>query len=154
MKNKKYISTTITDYLKEDKITNELFFKELNGDTFYHQTKCEYVQNIIEHNFISEIHQGQARYTHGVYFLNHPNGNYGECTLSADIYGNFIDFTYDDFGDDWIRFRDSIEWNNYEDLTIKIRKEYPNVDGLLFNHLLVVWYPNKSIKNIKLYDKK
>ncbi len=71
--------------------------------------------------------------------------------MSSEIFGNFIDFTNDDLGDDWIEFRDSFNWNNYEDLTLKIRDKYPNIDGILFSFLIVVWYPNKSIKNIKLW---
>src|SRR5574343_388253 len=152
MEFKKFIATTIIEYLNENNNSNYINFKLLNGDIFYHQTKCENIINIINNNFISQIHQGQARYTHGVYFLNHPNGGYGECTLSAEIFGNFIDFTNDDLGDDWIQFRDSFNWNNYEYLTLKIRNKYKNIDGLLFNHLLVVWYPEKSIKNIKLLE--
>jgi len=148
---RKIITTTIREFINENNNLSKFNIKTLNGDIFYHQTNCEYVENIIKNNFISNIHSGQARYTHGVYFLNHPNGKYGKCTLSSEIFGNFIDFTNDDLGDDWIEFRDSFNWNNYEDLTLKIRDKYPNIDGILFSFLIVVWYPNKSIKNIKLW---
>lgn len=148
---KKEIITTIKQYLTENE-SSQIRVKTLKGETFYHQTQCQNVENIQKNNFISTIHQGQARYTHGVYFLSHPNGSYGECTLSSQIYGNFIDFSEDDLGDDWIQLRDSFNWNNYEDLTTNIREKYNNIDGLLFSHLLVVWYPNKSIKNIKLME--
>jgi hypothetical protein len=145
------INETIHHVLNEDlNISSEIRKKTLNGDIFYHQTNCVNAENIIKNNFISRIGQGQARYTHGVYFLNHPHGSYGDCTLSAEIFGVFIDFTDDDLGDNWFEFRDSFEWDNYEDLTIKIRDKYQEIDGLLFNNLLVVWYPEKSIKNINL----
>lgn len=132
----------------EQFLTNNKFI-ELNSDTFYHQTTFSNATNILKNNFLSTIHQGQARFTHGIYFLNHPNGRYGECTLSAEISGKFLDFTQDEFGDDWIEFRDSFDWNDYDDLTINVREKYPNCDGILFNHLLVVWYPEKTIKNIQ-----
>ncbi len=152
MKKGKNLTTTLIDYVNETNIHENITTVILDGDVFYHQTTCDNAKNIISSNFISTIHQGQARYTHGVYFLNHPNGKYGECTLSADIFGKFIDFTHDDLGDRWFEFRDSFTWDNYEDLTMKIRETYKDIDGLLFDNLLVVWYPEKSITNIKKYN--
>ena len=134
--------------IEKTKITN------INGDIFYHQTDCKNVESIKKNGFKTSLHTGQARFTHGVYFLNHPQGLYGNCTLQANLYGNFLDFRdpNDMLGDKWINFKDSYNYNNDIDLTEKIRKNYPNVDGLIFDNLLVVWYPEMSVQNIKEYN--
>lgn len=127
---------------------------KIEGDVYFHQTDCRNVDLIKTAGFHTNLHTGQARYTHGIYFLNHPEGRYGDCTLQVNIYGNFLDFRdpNDILGDNWINFRDSYSYNNDIDLTEKIRKIYSNVDGLIFENLLVVWYPDRSIKNIQSFN--
>jgi hypothetical protein len=81
--------------------------------------------------------------------------NYDEITLECQINGNFIDFTDDELGDKWIDFRNNYNWNNYEDLTLSIQKDFPNADGIIFSnkHMIVVWYPKKSINLVQNLNK-
>jgi hypothetical protein len=129
-----------------------LGFIKLSNETFYHQTNRQAAPNIVANGFISTMHDGQARFTHGIYFLKHPKASYGEVTLSAEISGNFIDLTHDDMGDEWIKLRDSVNWDNYIDLTTQLRDNYPTADGIVFDekYMVVVWYPERCIKNIQI----
>lgn len=142
----------INKLLKENIISPNII--QLNNETFYHQTSPAQAQSILENGFNVYMHDGQARFTHGVYFLNHSEAHYGEKTLSVNINGNFIDFTNDELGHDWIDFRNSFDWNNYVDLTEKIQKAFPQADGLVFSnkYMLVVWYPEKCISNVQLIN--
>jgi len=148
---RKIIREVLTNHIKN---LNKPYIVNINGEMFYHQTNCNNIKSIKDNGFKSDLHNGQARFTHGVYFLNHPEGRYGDCTLQANIYGNFLDFRdeNDILGDKWINFRDSYEWDNYIDLTIKMRQDNKDIDGLIFDNLLVVWYPEKCIKNISEYN--
>lgn len=124
----------------------------INNETFYHQTSEPQAQSILQNGFHVHMHDGQARFTHGIYFLNHPEGHFGETTLTANVSGNFIDFTNDEMGDAWLALKSSYNWNNYVDLTLAIQKDFPNADGLVFNnkYMCVVWYPEKCISDIQL----
>lgn len=131
---------------------NKQKISKLDGEVYYHQTDCRNVDSIMKNGFHVDLTIGQARYTHGIYFLNHPEGSYGACTLQAKIYGHFLDFRdeNDVLGDAWVAFKGSYQWNNYLELTEKVRAGNPNIDGLLFDRMVVVWYPEKSIKEVKI----
>jgi len=125
---------------------------EITNETFYHQTNAANAGSILKNGFTTHMHDGQARYTHGVYFLKHPQGSYGNTTLVTTITGSFVDLTDDPFGDEWISLRDSVEWGNHTDLTVKLREKFPTADGIVFanRYLLVVWYPERCVKNIEI----
>lgn len=124
--------------------------KKVN-DCFYHQTNPWSAQSILENGFFVES-GGNQRFTEGIYLLSHPEGDYGNTTLKVCVSGNFIDFSHDSFGDEWVRFKRQY-WNgNYTDLTNKIKHDYPKADGILFDGMLVVWYPEK-IKKVEYYEK-
>jgi hypothetical protein len=91
---------------------------------------------------------GNQRYTEGVYLSNHPEGGYGEITLQVCVEGSFLDFTDDIFADEWVEFKNKYWKGNYTKLTEDIRKDFPRLDGIAFNSMLVVWKPEK-IKSIK-----
>lgn len=122
---------------------------------YYHQTSCENAQSILENGF-TYPNVGRADYTHGVYFLNFPDANYGPCTIQAIITGNFLDFSNpeDKFGDGWLHFKNSFEANGPEELTKKIRAAYPDLDGIIpMEKMIVVWNAD-SLSAVKLYSKK
>lgn len=145
----------ISDIVKEE-IQEVQFNTTSINEHFFHQTNQTLAKEILMTWFQSHLHDGQARFTHGVYFLKHGNASYGDTTLKAKISGSFIDLTDDDLGDKWIALRDSVEWNNHKDLTIKLRQKYHEADGIVLHnkYLIVVWYPEKCISEIELVSKK
>jgi len=103
------------------------------NEIFYHQTNEGNAKNILQTGFNGDIHDGQARFTHGVYFLKHSKANYGDVTISAHVDGNFINLINDDiFADKWKELKNSVQWNNESELSIKLRTAYPNADGIIF----------------------
>lgn len=109
---------------------------------WYHQTSKDNAKSILRDGFYIES-GGNQRFTEGVYFLHHGEGSYGGVTLECDIDGNFIDMDDKKYGERWMDFKGKYEWNNYTDLTEKIKSDYPNADGILFNSILVVWKPER-----------
>lgn len=119
--------------------------KKIKSCNWYHQTNRWNAQSILENGFYVDS-GGNQRFTEGVYLLNHPDGSYGETTLKVCVDGNFLDFTNDYMGDDWVAFKRKYWKGNYTDLTIDIRNEYPRADGIAFETMLVVWKPEKIKK--------
>lgn len=128
--------------------------KKINNEIWYHQTNQNASNLILKNGFRVFPGAGQARYTEGVYFLHHPNGGYGDVTLAATINGTFVDYSDDDFLFDWADFKDSVEWDNYSDLTKIVQQIHPDCDGIVFQSILVVWYPDKVIKNVNVLKPK
>ena len=124
--------------------------KKINNEIWYHQTNQNASNSILKNGFRVFPGYGQARYTEGVYFLHHPDGGYGDVTLTATINGTFVDYSDDDFLFDWVDFKNSVEWDNYSDLTKIVQQIHPECDGIVFQSILVVWYPNKVIKNVNV----
>ena len=116
--------------------------KTLNNCNYYHQTSVEAAQSIIENGFYVE-EGGNQRFTEGVYLLNHPGGDYGDTTLNVCVSGNFLDFSDDQYGDKWLEFKHKYWRGNYTKLTQDIRNDYPQIDGIMFENMLVVWKPEK-----------
>ena len=123
-------------------------FKKIDSCKWYHQTTENSALSIFKNGFFVDT-GGNQKYTEGIYFLNHPEGDYGDVTLKSCIKGNFIDFSKDEFGNEWVDFKNLYDWKNYTDLTKQIQKDYDKVDGILFQTVLVVWYP-KCIKETEL----
>lgn len=122
--------------------------KKVKG-CFYHQTNSWYAKNIVEEGFFIES-GGNQRFTEGIYLLSHPEGDFGDTTLKVLVKGKFIDFSDDVYGNEWVNFKRQYWKGNYTDLTEDIKKDYPKADGILFNGMLVVWYPDK-IKEIQYH---
>lgn len=123
------------------------------NDVWYHQTHNDAADIIVKQGFKVFRNQGQARYTEGIYFLNHPEGSYGTVTLAAEVKGKFVDFSKDDYLFDWQDFLKDIEWDNYHDLTNKMQDMFKDCVGIVFPSLLVVWYPEKAINKIWIHSR-
>jgi len=119
--------------------------KKINSCGFFHQTSESNMKSIIENGFVVES-GGNQRFTEGIYFLKHPEGEYGEKTIRACVQGNFLDLTDDEWGDTWRELKKEHRWKNYAELTDYLKKE-SKADGIIFPGMLVVW-DTKKIKDI------
>lgn len=122
---------------------------------YYHQTSCANAESILKNGF-TYPNVGRADYTHGIYFLNFPDANYGPCTIQTIITGNFLDFSNPDdkFGDGWLNFKNSFDANNPEELTKKVRAAYLDLDGIIPMEKMIVVWNTDSLSSIKLHSKK
>lgn len=114
--------------------------KKIDSCKWYHQTSEPGAKSIRKHGFFVD-EGGNQRFSEGIYLLNHPEGQYGETTIKSCVKGKFLDLSKDT--DDWIKLKKKYKWRNYTDLTKKIQKDNPKADGILFDGMLVVWYPKK-----------
>jgi hypothetical protein len=148
VKQKKYMKLTqMLQLILKENVTRRT--KQIDGETWYHQTHIGAAEMIMRQGFKVFSGQGQARYTEGSYFLNHPEGRYGDVVLGAKITGKFVDYSDDDLLlQDWTDFKNTIPWDNYTELTQEIQKLFPDCVGIVFPEMLVVWFPDKAVKSV------
>lgn len=117
---------------------------------WYHRTSEWAAKSILDDGFIVEI-GGNQKLTEGIYLSNHTESQYGPALLRVCVKGNFIDLSEDKYNKKWTSLKKSIDYKNYTELTDKIQKRYPKADGILFDSVLVVWWPS-AVKKVELLD--
>jgi len=124
---------------------DKMKIKKIKSCNYYHQTNEWSAKSIMQNGFNVE-EGGNQRYTEGVYMSNHSGGSFGDVTLKVCFSGKFLDFSNDNFGNEWTLFKRKYWKGSYTKLTQDIKDDYPNVDGIIFESIAVIWYPNKITK--------
>jgi len=120
-------------------------------NTFYHQTSELGAKGILENGF-KVFEGGNQRFTEGVYLLGHPDGHYGDITLEVKFDGNYLDLSNDKFNETWWELKSKYMENNYTDLTVNMKKAFPNAQGVYFGTVVVIWEEHlNTIKSVKPY---